>query len=244
MPKTQWLTIHAGGRRKVLRRLPSALSCSDLRGSVGIQNFYFQWENDQPFLRLALFLNGNQNLHWTIAQIEQTLDTVMALHPWEEQPVLDWTGTSVRRRLSVTVDTALDEAKISCACPREVMKKISWLLEQDGTAIKNAWVHVMHLAIKMNPGLCNNQHELLECIPDGIRELVPTKLAWIERNTILDDRKPSLWVVMCALMKSMQMDKRKELLQSVADRLAFRPDEQAYLMLVASVIKPQASGGR
>jgi len=141
MSKVQWLTIHAGGRREVLRRLLLALSCSDLRDGVGIQDFYFQWENDQPSLRLALFLNKNQNLHQTIAQIEQTLDAVMALHPWEEQPVLDWTRTSVPRRLSVTVDTALDGAKLPCACRLEVMQKIFLLLEQDGTAIKNAWVH-------------------------------------------------------------------------------------------------------
>jgi len=244
MSKVQWLTIHAGGRREVLRRLPLALSCPDLRDGVGIQDFHFQWENDQPSLRLALFLNGNQNLHQTIAQIEQTLDAVMALYPWEEQPVLDWTGTSVPRRLSVTVDTAPDGVKPPSACPPEVMKKIFLLLEQDGTAIKKAWMHVMHLAIKMHLGLHMNQHELFECIPEDIRALIPAKLAWIERNTVLDYKNPPLWETTYTLMQSMDIDKQKKLLQSVAGRLSFRPDEQAYLILVASVIKSHPNGDR
>jgi len=249
MFQSQWLTIHAGGRRKVLRQLVPTLLCLSLRRCIDIQDFYFHWEGDQPALRLCLSRkkDGDQNFHQAIIQIEQALDAVMTSYPWEELPVLDWVGEAASRKLSITLETpdlTMGKSKVPTICPFEVAQKIYLLIGQDGTVIKDAWVHVLHLAITMYPELFINRHELLEYIPSNIRELIPVKLAWIERNIILAHEEPPLWVAMCNLMSSMEMGKRQELLQSVADRLGFRPDEQAYLMLVASVVKSQANGER
>jgi len=246
MCQIRWLTIHAGGRREVLRHLIPALLCPAIRVSINIQDFYFFWKNDQPSLRLCLSIEegGGKNFHQAIIQIEQMLDVVMGLHPWEEHSVLDWVGTPAPRKLSVMPDAEIGKPKPSCACPFEVAQQIHLLLEQDGAAIKDAWVHVVHLVIMMCPDVCINHQELLERIPEGIRELIPAKLEWLERSKVLSHKEPPLWVAMRTPVQSMEMDKRQELLQSVADRLAFRPDEQAYLMLVASVIKSRVNGAR
>jgi len=237
----QWLAIHAGGRREVLRRLLPEL----LTRNIKIQDFYFHWDNDQPSLILLFALEGNckQTLHRTINTIEDALDTLMTLYPWEEQPLLDWGGKLTPRRLSVTLDATLDSSKFPYPGTPEVTQQIYRLLEHDGTEIKSVWVHVMHLALNLYPVLRTNQQTLLKRIPAAIRQQIPAKLAYLKKNTSLPHEQPPLWGVIRDAMATVGMADRGRLLKSSADRLGFRPDEQAWLMLVAGAIKQEAVGG-
>jgi len=237
----QWLEIHASGRREVLRRVVPELLCKH----VNIQKFYFHWNGDQPSLRLYLSLKDNhkQILNQVINTIENTLDTIMTLYPWEEQPLLDWGGKPMPRRLSVMLKTELDFHDIPYMLPFDVTQQIYRLLEHNGTAIKSTWIHTTHLAFNLYPALCADHQVLLDRIHTSIRERIPTKLAWLERNTTLAHEKPPLWNTICDAMHHMDMTGRGHLLQNIANCLGFRPDEQAYLMLVASTIKQEAKGG-
>jgi len=233
----QWFEIHAGGRREVLRRLLPEL----LRKYIHIQSFHFHWDKDQPSLRIYLPLQSTHihRCHHVINTIENTLDTIMALYPWEEQPLLDWTGDAAPRKLAVILASTPDMPQNPSSVPLEIAQQIYWLLEQDGTAIKTSWIHILCLAFSKHPELCIDRQMLFERIPESIRNRMRSKLAWLKTNSIFPHEKPPLWEVMRNAMLSMKRTHRQHLLQSTVDCLGFRPDEQAYMQLVAAVIRDE-----
>jgi len=236
----QWLAIHAGGRREVLRRLVPEL----LRKHIDIHEFHFHWDADQPSLRIYLSPENNrkQTTHQVINKTEDALDAIMALSPWEEQPLLDWTEESAPRKLSVMLEASFDEPQDSCVQSVEVRQQICHLLEHDGAVIKEVSIHTLSLAFNMYPGLRADRQLLLERIPVGMRERIPAKLTWLEKNTTLSREEPMLWKVMSNAMQNLETGGRQSILQRTIDCLGFRPDEQAYLMLIASTIKQMENG--
>jgi len=238
---SQWLTVHAGGRREVLRRL-----VPDLLGKhIEIREFYFRWDGDQPSLRLYLSSENSrrQAAHQLINTIENALDAIMALYPWEEQPLLDWTEAPGPTKLSVMLEPALDVPQNSGALPFEVTRQIHQLLEHDGAVIKTVLVHTLHLIFKMYSELRIDCQTLFECIPEGIRGRIFAKLAWLKTNFTRPCEEPLLWGVIRDAMPRMEMASRQELLKNVVDCLGFRPDEKAYLFLLANTIKYESSEG-
>jgi len=236
----QWLVIHAGGRREVLRRLVPEL----LRKHIDIHEFHFHWDADQLSLRLYLSPENNrkQTTHQIINKTEDALDAMMALYPWEERPLLDWTEEPAPRKLSVMFEASLDKPQDSCIQSVEDRKQICHLLEHDGAVIKEVWVRVLRLAFNMYPELRVDCQMLLERIPVGMRERIPAKLTWLEKNTASLCEEPLLWKIMSNAMQNLEAGGRQNMLQRTVDCLGFRPDEQAYLVLIASTIKQMGNG--
>jgi len=234
---SQWFEIHAGGRREVLRRLLPEL----LRKHIHFQKFHFHWDKDQPSLRIYLLLQNTHIhcCHHIINTIEDTLDTIMTLHPWEEQPLLGWTGEVAPRKLSVILASTPDMPQNPSSFPPEMAQQIYWLLEQDGTAIKTSWIHILCLAFSKHPELCIDRQVLFERIPESIRDRMHSKLAWLKTNSTLPHAKPPLWKAMRNAMQPMEKTNRQRLLQSIFDCLGFRPDERAYMQLVAAVLRDE-----
>jgi len=237
---SQCLEIHAGGRREVLRRLVPEL----LRKRIHIQEFHFHWDKNQPSLRIYLpFQNTHiHRHHQVINTIENTLDTIMALYPWEEQPLLDWIGEFAPGRLSVILLPKPDIPQPPSNLPFEIAQQIYLLLEQDGTAIKASWIQTLHLAFRMHPELRIDRQTLFERTPESIRDRIFSKLAWLETNSTLPHEEPPLWEAIRNVLPSVEISNRQYLLQNTVNCLGFRPDEQAYMQLVATAIKQEIDG--
>jgi len=234
---SQWLEIHAGGRREVLRRLVPGL----LHKHIHIQNFHFHWDKDQPSLRIYLPLQNTHIhcCHHIINTIEDTLDTIMTLFPWEEQPLLDWTGDVAPRKLSVMPVSTHDIQQHPSNLPFEIAQQIYVLIEQNGTVIKTSWINTLQLVFKRYPELRQDHQMLFERIPESIRDRMHSKLAWLKTNSTLSHAEPPLWKAMRNAMQPMGRPHRRRLLQSTVDCLGFRPDEQAYMQLVAAVLRDE-----
>lgn len=244
----KWMRVCAGGRRKVLRQLVPAISRFFPRPMLPAEDFFIAWQGDQPALWIRLAPDhGSDAVDRIVARTEETLDALMARHPWDDQPLLEWPGAAGVRQLSVQVGpgtTAVDAAAIpeSGAASTALAEEIHSLLIADGTLLKDAWVEAMRLALGAYPELGADSGELIRQIHQVIRPRVMQHLEQMRARGAIATDMPALWPVLDRQLRVLDPPGQAQLLHAVANRLALRPDEEAYVMLVAHTLSAAPGG--
>lgn len=246
MSAAQCVHVRAGGRREVLRRLPIALArCNTSHPSGACWPNTFVWDNDQPTLVLdipeTLKATGIDML---IVMIEEILDELMFRYPWQEQPLLDWTGQRSTPRLSVTaVERPVRAARSGAAAmPPNVLRSVQSLAAENGGILKDLWMQALSKAFSDFPALCGSPALLLEQIPEPLRREVEQKLRRAQARHIRADPDPhGLWQGIRDALPALTSLEQLDLLEQVGRTLGFRRDEHAYLMLLARTFGTSAA---
>jgi len=233
------IQVHAGGRREVLRRLPAELErqAGDDAATAPWQSD-MTWEAGQPSLTLwpSSDASAGPANDW-VAMIEGLLDQLMHRFPWREQPLLDWVGADVPRRLAVTClvpGHAGDGLPTTVALPPRLRRGLRRVLDADGSVVKDIWIHVLYQALAEELIERPQHHSLYARIPESLQPAVEQRLARVSAVPVqVPPDRHALWPVVRDTLRPLDPARRAALLAHIARRLVFRPDEQAYLMLLA-----------
>lgn len=170
---------------------------------------------------------------------EEMLDRLMHQYPWQEQPLLDWTGPRSAPRLSVTAGERSPEAGMPKAAGLSpaVMEGVQLLSAESGDIVKEVWILILQTIYSIFRGLRVPRALLLEQIPEPLRAPVEEKLRRTLAKQIEVQRDPHrLLPALHVSLMAHEPLKQAEMLEQVALALGFRLDEHAYLMLLAGTI--------
>lgn len=231
---TRMLTLEAGGRLRVLRhclaalrgRLPTTLPLHSDHG--------YRWQLDQPTLWITL--PPDAPVTETVIAAEQLLDELMARHPWEEQPLLDWAGPGGPRHTRVQIEASADAsaAPTSTSFGTALGEVLGYLQLQDGARIKEAALQALCAAVARFPALCRDDVHLLEQIQPALRGQVAARLASLECSLVRHGS--ALPATLLDVLEASDAHEGRRVLDTVVNRLGLRPDEGAYLQLIAQTL--------
>lgn len=233
------IQVHAGGRREVLRRLPAELErqAGD-DAATALWQSDMTWEAGQPSLTLWPSSDAPAGpANDCVAMIEGLLDQLMHHFPWREQPLLDWVGEDVPRRLAVTCRVpgqAGDGLPTTVPLQPRLRRGLRRVLDADGSVLKDIWIHVLYQALAEKLIDRPQHNSLYACIPESLQPAVEQRLARVSGAPLrVPPDRHAFWPVVRDALRPLDPAGRAALLAHIARRLAFRPDEQAYLTLLA-----------
>lgn len=231
---TRMLTLEAGGRLRVLRHCLAAL-CKRLPTTLSpYPDHGYRWQLDQP--TLWIMLPPDAPVTDTVIAAEQLLDELMARHPWEEQPLLDWTGAGGPRCTRVQIEASADAA----AAPKSTLagtalaEVLGHLQLQDGARIKEAALQALCAAVVRFPALRRDDLHLLEQIQPTLRGQVAARLASLEAGPVR--YAGALPATLLDALEASDAHGACRLIDTAVNRLGLRPDEGAYLQLIAQTL--------
>jgi len=235
----QWLEVQAGTRRSILRRFVPSLTTKAVTPQFTVDDYFFKWDSELPSLRLLVSgVESGAELDCLLVAAENLLDNLMALHRWDEQPLLEWPGPERRGILSVRLLSRNEgfpggkaDSELSLALYR-LMPFLRELLECDGAVVKCAWLGLLRRAFEEFPGLQPGHVELLSVLPDQIARRVICRWTELSTRTIPHPEGSSAWPHVRSSLTRLKPQKRAALIDALANRLAFRPDEASYAMLL------------
>lgn len=243
----QCLTIQAGGRRNVLRALIPRIARDTTAPFLPLRDFWFNWARDQPMLQIRVHPMGGALGYGNAitGMVEHALDELMSRHPWDDQPLLDWPSLRGQRRLLVELDVSAIPAEPTFPLAEKdslpLAHEINALLTEDGTDLKNTLIQAMCFAFNACPELPFDRESLLERIDVSMRSLVRDKTELLLQARALETPSANgLWPALKNALTPCGPESQALLLQSVVNRLAFRPDEEAYLILIAKSLSSKS----
>jgi hypothetical protein len=230
------LEIEAGGRRRVLRNIvPALLGQPDIHRTEAT-GFRFSWRRDQPLLCIRLLGRPGQDARFgeLSAMVEQTLDVVMARHPWDDAPLIDWKGAGGIRRLSVRLTEGRDADFLYDLLDPDIHRLVVRQLTTGGSTLKLACIHILRDAFQAHPDLRPRHEDLIRLIPAGAlrqaAEVANRPLRPCEGAAESGEMRAALREALGALPQA----NGEKILQAFLSCLAFRSDELAYLKLIAT----------